>query len=384
MRTHFDDLFNIQARTRIENKLRGRTAADKLAFLEKRLANVLNGTSGYVLQELVCLLLWWTALQTKRFAELRRDEQWLRHLMVMSPTNEQVNVNARLFFHSARYMVEGYRTYEIDRNLAEVLRRTELEGLCGSDLHLPYRSLYIKVPPTSGLRVWNDESQWHDLAGVYLTVEDGHDYGEGAPQGLDGLSGRTLRALIVGNWEMVEVARGVKMADDALLYWSVPLVDDWPLDRCIRHHKAYARDYYGHKPSSYAHMMGGEWDDIFTWLVNVVMYATSADARAELRPFDPKAEALRRRTPKTAKNRRKQAVALNGMDRRRYTVLGRGVPSITDVKGSGIPLEKGVLVSGHWRNQACGPQWSERKRMLIEPYWRGPDGDEDAVVHRLV
>lgn len=31
-----------------------------------------------------------------------------------------------------------------------------------------------------------------------------------------------------------------------------------------------------------------------------------------------------------------------------------------------------VLVEGHWKNQAYGPQWSLRKQILIEPYYRGP------------
>lgn len=31
------------------------------------------------------------------------------------------------------------------------------------------------------------------------------------------------------------------------------------------------------------------------------------------------------------------------------------------------------IVRGHWRNQACGPGMHERKRIFIEPYWKGPD-----------
>jgi len=31
------------------------------------------------------------------------------------------------------------------------------------------------------------------------------------------------------------------------------------------------------------------------------------------------------------------------------------------------------LVRGHWRNQACGPEMTERRVMWIEPYWKGPE-----------
>lgn len=30
------------------------------------------------------------------------------------------------------------------------------------------------------------------------------------------------------------------------------------------------------------------------------------------------------------------------------------------------------VVTGHWRNQACGPKLAQHKRIFIEPYWKGP------------
>jgi hypothetical protein len=35
-------------------------------------------------------------------------------------------------------------------------------------------------------------------------------------------------------------------------------------------------------------------------------------------------------------------------------------------------LKKRSSVIGHWRNQACGPGYSERKLVWIQPYWKGP------------
>lgn len=34
-------------------------------------------------------------------------------------------------------------------------------------------------------------------------------------------------------------------------------------------------------------------------------------------------------------------------------------------------------VRGHWRNQACGPGMKLRKRIWVEPYWKGPDTAEE-------
>lgn len=39
---------------------------------------------------------------------------------------------------------------------------------------------------------------------------------------------------------------------------------------------------------------------------------------------------------------------------------------------SGWKIKKRCVVRGHWRNQACGPRWTQTKRVWIEPFWRGP------------
>lgn len=390
MRTHFDDIYEREMLGWVEKRIRGLSDEAAKGWIDQALTQHLPKDRVRALKDVPCYVIWWTLLHSKHrtFGELRGDGQWLSRLSHFGADELQMNVNARLFWHAAQYMRHGYRTFEISPGLSELLRHTELQGLVGADLHLPYQSLYMHVPAQSGLRVWNDMTEWHRLAGVYLSVEDGHDTGPGAIEGLEGLPGRTLRAMVVGEWQMREVIPGLQMPDDALLYWSVPLVDDWPLDKCIRMHKDHARDYRGRLPASYAKMTT-EWDDIFTWLVNVVMYATSGQARAELRHFDPRAEATRRRMNKAKNPKRRKAHAseLSGMDQRRYTILGRGIPLLSEctAKGTGTPLDHRVLVSGHWRNQAVGPRWSERRRILIEPHWRGPeDADECSTTHKLV
>lgn len=388
MRTHFDALYDREVLAKVAKQLRGLSDEAAKAAIDQALTTATDSISQ--LRDTPCYLTWWTMLHSQRhtFGEMRGDKAWLSRLARFGPGEMQMNVNARLFWHAAQYMRDGYRTFEVAPGLAELMRHTELQGLVGSDLHLPYRSLYIHVPTESGLRVWNDQTEWHRLAGVYLAVEDGHDSGPGAVTGLDGLPGRTLRTMIVGEWQMLDVLPGLAVPDDALLYWSMPLVDDWPLDQCIRMHKDHARDYQGRLPAAYWRM-NEEWDAIFTWLVNVVMYATNWQARAELRHFDPRAEASRRRMnkAKNPKRRKAHAAELSSMDQRRYTILGRGLPLLSDrkAKGTGTPLNKRVMVSGHWRNQACGPRWSERRWILIEPHWRGPeDMDESGTTHRLV
>lgn len=39
-------------------------------------------------------------------------------------------------------------------------------------------------------------------------------------------------------------------------------------------------------------------------------------------------------------------------------------------------IKKRFTVRGHWRNQACGPSRQERKRIWVQPFWKGPKEGE--------
>lgn len=49
-----------------------------------------------------------------------------------------------------------------------------------------------------------------------------------------------------------------------------------------------------------------------------------------------------------------------------YINSGRG-------SGAGWKIKKRSIVRGHWRNQVCGVGRSERKKIWIAPFWRGPE-----------
>jgi hypothetical protein len=49
------------------------------------------------------------------------------------------------------------------------------------------------------------------------------------------------------------------------------------------------------------------------------------------------------------------------------------------------PLTLQSLVRGHWKMQPCGPESTKRKRIHVEPYWRGPDDAPIALrAHHVV
>lgn len=51
-------------------------------------------------------------------------------------------------------------------------------------------------------------------------------------------------------------------------------------------------------------------------------------------------------------------------------LLGRGESHRGRVRGAA--LAPPAIVSGHWREQPCGPNHGERRRQWIAPYVKGP------------
>jgi hypothetical protein len=88
-----------------------------------------------------------------------------------------------------------------------------------------------------------------------------------------------------------------------------------------------------------------------------------------------------KREPLVQDNARRDGRPTKGV---RLFTVGRTVkinPELRRIvsEGRGEPLwrlEHRCIVRGHWRNQAHGPGMTERKKIWIEPFWRGPEGAE--------
>jgi hypothetical protein len=50
--------------------------------------------------------------------------------------------------------------------------------------------------------------------------------------------------------------------------------------------------------------------------------------------------------------------------------------ALGDKGAPGWSLRQKHIVRGHWKLQRSGEGGRERKRIFVEPYWRGPDGTE--------
>jgi hypothetical protein len=243
----------------------------------------------------------------------------------------------------------GRREYIVSKGLCQKLRQTKLKGYPADRLMLPYDAIYI----------------------------DAHDYGD------------------FGN-QKVEGCLAYKVSFDTEQYISLGLIiagetkerfprliniekTDGSIERSMeKSMKIYEESEYITDVEPYRK----PWREFFSYIINVILYATMPDAESVFQHYDPTYTKLQKRLEKqkSPKKRKKIKQQLKNAPTAGYTLLGGSIKvdrteERTNLKGDGIrKVTVRSLISGHWRDQACGKDRMDRKRIWIEPFWRGPEG----------
>ena len=271
----------------------------------------------------------------------------------------------------------GQRVYEVSPGLSQRLAATELRGLQTDDLHLPYPSIYLQVPPEAKLRIWNRETDWHDVEGMYLT---------------EGVDTHTTPEAPTRRWYILIVGTGKKDIsdiDDALFYFQVPLPQGQPVTQVLDEAEEKANVVFK-KTDMQAYE--SEWRKLFNWAMNAMVYATSAEVRTQHTTRNKQAKQLFDRIqklPKGSDKRRRLNEELRTLTPMHRIILGPDIKPWTEEETgqttSGRKLTLRILVQGHYRNQVHGPQNSLRKTIWIQPFWRGPEmGETHVSTHVLI
>ena len=237
--------------------------------------------------------------------------------------------------------VQGRKQYIVSRGLCAKLRKTVLKGYPTESFKLPYDSIYID------LRSYG-EFAGYDLTGCIVWYE-----------------GETFKIILATEGESAKFPRIVQVE---LKYETLEAA----LEANFQEFSVYDE-------------VVQDWRALFSYIVNVVLYATMPDCESEFQYYDPRYEKTLkklRKHPKGSQKHQKAKAKLGKIDRAGYDYLGGSIR--VDRSGgresSGVSQETGrkitvrTLVSGHWRDQPCGAGLKDRKRIWIEPFWRGPEG----------
>lgn len=297
-----------------------------------------------------------------------------------------------LTYFMAAFEREGKRVYTVSPGLAEKLCHTELRGLSCEDLRLPYPAIYIEVPAKADLQIWNDETGWHRLEGVYVIEDpdvlggaDGMDFLERERVAWGLQPGELLRGwrfLLVG--ECKDPGNAEKMGDDAVYYYRVPLPAGLEVEEAIR--KSRDNAFIGRdrdRMRSEALDPDEQWKQVFSWVMNLIMYVTWCEPgerwmlNREARQLWERAQ----KAPKGSAKRKRLHQEFQKFDPRWRIQLGKHIlvqrHEEGPERGAGQPRGPMTVISwvaGHWKRVAYGPGRSQRRWQHIEPYRRGPEG----------
>lgn len=311
------------------------------------------------------------------------------HLQV----NGILNISAMIYYHAIAFELAHKRIYEVTPGLAEQLANTELKGVQTNDLQLPYESIYLVAPPQANLRVFNTITGWHRCEGMYLVAD---------PKLSDVESGLTCQSGITRGWRVLAVGedksqnkKSWETSDDALVYFRIPLPENRPIDDVLGQiHDTYS-DTTNNPRLDLAGWgeMAREWQCIFKWMMNAVLYVTHVEpgnhwiCNDEARRLWERMEKLPKKSPKKEKLKKR----FKELDPQYRWLLGSKIVinrggkfgNKREIVNQRNILKTKVRVPGHWRRVAHGKGRSERTWRFIVPYWRNKDGIELTKDHEL-
>lgn len=262
-----------------------------------------------------------------------------------------------LYFHPlihAMWVTGGRKVYHVSPGLRIRLENTVLRGCPASDVIPPFSCFYLSLPAGKYYANEDGNGSSHNRAGVYVSH------------------------CVLGDGNRSLFFRYDSSVADHAVCFSLDLSDGKTVDESI-----------------YESKLSIGWDGnvdndairLVRYVVNLILYATMSDADTMIVQSDPEYRKLFERAMRAPARSRKRKSILRrakAISSSPHVVLGGKVyldREIEELSGGECcvgtrgrsPMSVRTLVSGHWRNQAYGAGRSERKRIFIEPHWRGPE-----------
>ena len=305
-------------------------------------------------------------------------------MMRMAPAS-MIVPSMMVDYYGVAFEEAGRRCYDVHPDLAARLAQTELRGLGADDLRLPYEAVYLIVPPTANLKVWNRDTEWHRVDGIYI-IEDRHSRKMGEGEEPIGPEFRSWRMMVCGEPKGTMGIGNVEVPDDAISYFNIPLFPGRSLDSCIEEAASELEAAHRRRSGLWDIETADTWREQFRWAMNVMLYCTWEEP-GEHWEANREARQLWERIKRLPGNSRKRGslqAKLQGMERQPRlrigysTVVRRGQSEPEATERSAVFSGSNVKtrVAGHWKRQACGPGLVDRKLIWIQPYWRNQDGEE--------
>lgn len=281
----------------------------------------------------------------------------------------------------------GKKTYTVTPKLTEALRATKINKYPSELLRSPHASIYIEFPHKTFFAVADADAVTPSETGyVTFPVEGVYIMEDDAIEDM-----RLWRIIIVSQYAE-KPATNVQVN-----HFYIPLIEGASIDECLaismemmKGRKELPVQVKGSDKTTYiGGNYGNSWDkkiidcavEIFKFVMNVVIYVTRSDADITFAHISPEYANFKERMLKAqGKKREELKQRMRGFNPGVRILLGKdyvikrwdGEAKVAG-EATGRHITVRTLVSGHWRNQACGVGSLDRKTIWIEPHWRGPE-----------
>jgi hypothetical protein len=321
-------------------------------------------------------------------------DQWVRRVSAEAPRGldfdvlgpelqERCRIDAVLSLASMKSRAAGSCWFKVDDLLAHALLSTDAKGIRPDDVHMPLPAFWIEFP--AGLiSLEHRLTGWHELRSV--CVAEGQ-YDAAAIEGLTEPFA-TAAAMRLGRRLLIVCdcepnARSQNCFDNNYAYIGIPLFDnsmtvdelsesldfsDMIADPKLaeQHHRFL--DAQTAKIAGVKVPRGAALKLVQRYVLNLLLFLTSD--QAETRRVEPKRKKRKgRRAHRHIEKTNSPTILVNSKVKIHREVRD----AFRSGQHTGRKLTVRTIVRGHIRQQACGPQWSERKPVWIAPHIRGKD-----------
>lgn len=275
-----------------------------------------------------------------------------------------------------RWNQHGQKIYEVSRGLTQRLANTRLTGVTTDVLKLPFPAIAIRVPMDMGMEfheilvVETPEYQISKNTKLLTEGPNGKEYKEVAQKIRE--AGKCPRSWRISASRIEDEAG----TEETLSVGTIRLWPGQDLEETL-------------KEALYAEW-GDQTQQAMAFAINTVLYTSWPDTGEEFEERVSKdwLDAKQAVTRSNGYKKERAKEKLKGLWAERRIYLGAKVPFMQtpedDKTGAGHKPTVRTLVSGHWKMQACGPRWTERKLIRVEPFWRGPmDGPVTNPIRRV-
>jgi len=308
----------------------------------------------------------------------------------------------------------GRQTFNLGPNLVEMFRQTDLSNVMKTDLRLPYNCFFITLPRNT-IKIWGgNRTKWHDGQGIYVRQgsmfpgeppgdikiavmgepnENSTDFNDNAVTWVcldsleieshgsieKALEAQLQRTPAYAPWRdsfdfesMHQYSADGSVATKNKMNVMRDLIKGETLDERLKQWGNRTPHTEQNTPEQIAELEVSQKQviiDIVRIAVNLILYLDSKKREVKIDSV-------------TEKRLSKRAFLSEGLDKMSPSKKEKAISKFTKLPLSKVfnvaPSMESVRISkshhwvrGHWRMQAVGKKWSERRKTWIMPYQKG-------------